>query len=81
MYGAQLPTMVKELFERVDLNPLEAGLLKKYLSSDLDKMPENLAGLAKKVLDKKDLSNWARKDVERCVALFDKHEFWSNQPV
>ena len=81
MYGAQLPTMVKEMFERINLNPLEAGLLKKYLSSDLDKMPENLASLAKKVLERENLGNYARKDLERCVALFDKHEFWSNQPV
>ena len=78
MYGAQLPTMVKEMFERINLNPLEAGLLKKYLSSDLDKMPENLASLAKKVLERENLGNYARKDLERCVALFDKHEFWSN---
>jgi len=51
MYGARLPTMVKELFDRVNLNPLESMLLTKFLSSDFDKMPANISGLAKKVLE------------------------------
>ena len=83
MYGARFPQVVKELFEKSDLNLLESGLLDKYLSSDWQKMPANLAGLAKNILNKREgeLSRRAKKDLEKAIALFDKHEFWSHQPV
>ena len=80
MYGARFPQVIKELFERADLNMLEQGLLDKYLMTDYEKMPELVANLAKKVLAAKgsDLTRRAKKDLEKVVALFEKHDFWSN---
>ena len=80
MYGARFPQVIKELFERADLNMLEQGLLDKYLMTDYEKMPELVANLAKKVLAAKgnDLTRRAKKDLEKAIALFEKHDFWSN---
>jgi len=52
MYGVRLPQIVKECFARVDLNQLEKMLLDKYLLTAADpKMPENIAKLAKNILE------------------------------
>lgn len=68
------------------MNALELQLLEKFVKpegdEDFDKMPNYLADLAKRVLStKKDLSRRAKKDLEKVVALFEKHDFWSTQPV
>jgi hypothetical protein len=82
MYGAALPAIVKQLFARIDLNQLENMLLQKYVTTDHEHMPENIVNLARKVLEsKKDLPKRAKKDLDKCIALFEKHEFWSTQPV
>lgn len=83
MYGARFPQTVKELFEKANLNMLESGLLDKFLNGEFDKLPGNLTKLATTILKTRenDLTRRAKKDLEKVLALFDKHEFWSNQPV
>ena len=84
MYGARFQLVVKELFEPAQLNMLEQGLLDKYLLDNFDKMPANLVSLARKVLASKpqdQITRRAKKNLEKVIALFEKHEFWSNQPV
>ena len=46
-------------------------------------MPERLAKEAARLLEtkKNDLTKRGKKDLEKVVALFEKHEFWSSQPV
>lgn len=83
MYGASFHQVVKELFEKAELNMLESGLLDKFLNGEFEKLPDNLTKLASTILKQreKDLTRRAKKDLEKVLALFDKHEFWSNQPV
>jgi len=83
MYGARFPQIVKGLFEKVELNMLESMLLEKYLTSDFESLPANLTKLASTILKNKenDMTRRAKKDLEKVLALFDKHEFWSMQPV
>jgi len=76
-------TIMDELLVEVDLNVLEKGLMEKYLEAPEDKAVEitNCLNQAKDRLAKNDDNRRAIKCLGRVIPLFDKHEFWSTQPV
>ena len=62
------------------LNPLEKGLLEKYLKNE-DSCSKNVLGLLRK-LEAKNLENkYELKKIRKVIPLFDEHDFWSTQPV
>ena len=79
MYGENFPNTIKEMLSHVGMNPLEAGLLDKHLK-DFDNVAENVTALMIK-LTSKYTSRKAQEQIERVLNLFEKHDFWSTQPV
>lgn len=65
------------------MNLLEKGLMEKYLESPEEKSVEitNCLNQVKERLQKTDTEKRAIKCLGRVIPLFDKHEFWSTQPV
>jgi hypothetical protein len=77
MFGENFPQRVKELLSSVPMNALEKGLMEKYLQ-DFDNISENVTKLAKIMLKNYgEDSKTAKKELEKVIALFEKHEFWS----
>jgi len=69
----------------VAMNPLEAGLLDNHLKN-FNNIQQNVTVLLTKLLAKNqgpnpDKRTRAQKAIEKTLALFEKHEFWSTQPV
>ena len=83
MYQENFPSKIKEMLNEVPMNPLEQGLLDAHLKN-FDNIQANVSALLHK-LDLKAQADprqkRARKQIERVNGLFDKHDFWSTQPV
>jgi hypothetical protein len=82
MHGTidQFKTAVNELLEEVPMNELETMLLDKFLSEPADCAPK-VADLLGKVKKRLADHRRAQKKLSKVIPLFEKHEFWSTQPV
>ena len=84
MHGnsAQLKEKVKSWLVEVPLNELEDTLLEKFLdepSESAEKITDLLTKVKKKLQGTD--NKRALKQLNRVLPLFERHEFWSTQPV
>ena len=84
MHGSleQLKQFVDQRLTDVPLNELEIGLLNKFMQNPEEnalRIADNLRKSAVRL--SKDGNMRAVKIVNKVIPLFDKHEFWSTQPV
>ena len=82
MYGTKQEVIedVKGRLENVEMNPLEVGLLERYLQ-DPAANKDNIITLLHKLEQKNSERKYAVKRIRKLVPLFEEHEFWSTQPV
>lgn len=71
---------IKFLLSQIQLNPLEQGLIDRYLK-DPDTVEKNMTNLLKKILDKNSGDKYKSKLINKVIPLFEKHIFWDTQPV
>jgi glycylpeptide N-tetradecanoyltransferase len=73
-------TVVNKMLDEVPLNKLEKSLVEKYLENPqacAEQVTETLKKAKNRLVDDKR----ACKQLGRVIPLFDKHDFWSTQPV
>lgn len=74
--------VVNKMLEEVPLNKLEEALVKKHLENPTE-CAEAMTDTLKKARTRMQTADDKRgvKNLNRVIPLFDKHEFWSTQPV
>ena len=70
---------IKMLLNRIDLNPLELGLLERFMK-DPESVERNMTDLLTKIHAKQQ-DKYKSKLVNKVLPLFAKHVFWDTQPV
>jgi hypothetical protein len=66
---------IKMMLARIDLNPLELGLLERYMK-DPDTVEKNMTDLLTKILAKNEQDKYKTKYINKVLPLFAKHIFW-----
>ena len=84
MFGTkeEFSRSIKEKLSEIHMNQLEYALLDKFLE-DPDSCSDKITDLLKKIAAKMETQGdrYGLKRIKKVIPLFDKHDFWSTQPV
>lgn len=69
-----------QLLDRVELNPLELGLLERFMK-DPETVEQRMTDFLTKLQAKNKNDKYKLKLISKVAPLFEKHVFWGTQPV